>query len=245
MSSRPKRNIKPIKYDILGSTGQVVYKPDPQSEVAPTDQSDISNVPSPTMSESNTSNSDITDLIDEANDLINESPLRACVTSQEVDDLIKEHKSHRTSIRQKLKDVNADDVLRLSINKCYDSISNAIKEAIDYKAKLNLATHVKQSSESTAKESATVFALETLDRTMIQLKTQFDLKLDDVSDVELVQFKNENSSIVKRFEKLSQKYEEVLQSPITKAETLLLVKNIGERFVKLDSLKHNFITNVN
>ena len=250
MSSRPKRNIKQLKYDILGSTGEVVYKPDPQPEVSSTDQSsiavlDVSIASVSTMSESDTITSEITDLIEEANDLINESPLRACVTPHEVDAVIEDHKNHRKAIRQKLKEVTADDVLRISIDKCYSSISNAINEAIDYKAKLNLASHVKQSTETNAKESANVFALETLERTLTQINKQFDLDLEVISDIELIQLKNESATINKRFEKISDKYQEVLKSPITKAETLVKVKEIGETFVKLDSKKHKFIKSVN
>ena len=55
-----------------------------------------------------------------------------------------------------------------------------------------------------------------------------------------MQLKNENGFISKCFNKMSQKYEIILQSPITNAETLMAIKDVGNRYVKLDSIKHNF-----
>ena len=80
---------------------------------------------------------------------------------------------------------------------------------------------------------------------MKHLTTQFSLDLTEVIDIQPIQFKNKNSSIIKRFEKMSEKYEDILQSPITNAETLMMVKDIGKRFITLDSLKQKFIKSNN
>lgn len=53
------------------------------------------------------------------------------------------------------------------------------------------------------------------------------------------------SPITKTFEKMSEKYEEILQSPIIKAETLIMLKDIGKRYVKLDSKRHDYDKSVN
>lgn len=235
------RKLQRIDYKKLHTTGQVLHKPEPEATLPnqPSIQSEES-----TMSQSDTVLADIMDMIDETKDMIDESPLRACTTNQEVDALINELKQQRKDIRQKLREVTPDDVLRLSVDNICDTIKDAIKEAIDHKSKLNLATQMKQSTDANYKETATIFALETMGRNVAQLEKQFRQDFKAISDVELVQLKNENSSITKRFEKMSEKYEEILKSPIT-AETFIMVKDMGERYVKLDSRRHRYIQAVN
>ena len=60
-----------------------------------------------------------------------------------------------------------------------------------------------------------------------------------------MQFKNENSSITKRFQKMSEQYESILQCPITNSDTLMMMKDIGERYIKLNTAKSRFIKAVN
>ena len=90
-----------------------------------------------------------------------------------------------------------------------------------------------------------MFALKDMERNIEQLESDFQLHLSTTSDVQLMQLKNENASISKRFNKMSEKYESILQSPITNADTLMAIKDVGNRYVKLDSMKHNFVKAVN
>ena len=89
------------------------------------------------------------------------------------------------------------------------------------------------------------FALEDMERNIEQLESDFPLHRSTTSDVQLMQLKNENAFISKRFNKMSEKYESILQSPITNADTLMAIKDVGKRYVKLDSMKHNFVKAVN
>ena len=78
-----------------------------------------------------------------------------------------------------------------------------------------------------------------------QLESDFQLHLSTTNDVQLMQLKYENASISKHFNKMSEKYESILQSPINNAETLMAIKDVGSRYDKLDSIKHNFVKAVN
>ena len=72
----------------------------------------------------------------------------------------------------------------------------------------------KQSMESSiCKERFVTFALEDMERNIEQLESDFQLHLSTTSDVQLMQLKNENASISKRFNKMSEKYESILHLP--------------------------------
>ena len=98
---------------------------------------------------------------------------------------------------------------------------------------------------STCKEIFVMFALKDMEKNIEQLESDLDLHLSTTSDMQLMQLKNENASISKRFNKMSEKHESILQSPITNADTIMAIKDFGNRYVKLDSRKHNFVKAVN
>ena len=120
-----------------------------------------------------------------------------------------------------------------------------ITEAKEYKGKLTLAQSKQSMESSICKERFAMPALKNMERNIEQLELDFQLHLFTTSDVQLMQLKNENDSISKRFNKMSEKYESILQSPITNADTLMAIKDVRNMYVKLDSMKHNFVKAVN
>ena len=80
------------------------------------------------------------------------------------------------------------------------TIKDSIKETKEHQGKLNLSQS-KQSiiDASTFKEWSAIFALEDVERNIAQLETDFKKNLNITSDVQLMQFKNDISSIPKRF----------------------------------------------
>ena len=242
-----RRNIKRIDYKELHSTGQIHHK---STEDLSFQLSNLTLDESTIMPQSDEVVIDIMVLIEDTKDMIDENPVHICTTTQELDSFITRLEQQRNAIRRKshvLKPSDSsDDVLQMSIENMLSTIKDSIKEAKEYQGKLNLAQS-KQSiiDASTFKERSVIFALEDMERNITQLETDFKQDLNKTSDVQLMQFKNDINSITKRFQKMSEKYESILQSPVTKADTLVMMKDMGERYVKLDSLKHNFVNAVN
>ena len=83
-----------------------------------------------------------------------------------------------------------------------------------------------------------MFALKDMHRAIVQLETDFKQDLDETSGVQLMQFKNENSSITKRFQKMSEKYESILQCPITNSDTLMRFYSV-QLYISLSNVLHH------
>ena len=57
--------------------------------------------------------------------------------------------------------------------------------------------------------------------------------------------KEDSSNIPRRLEKISEKYEQLLQQPITEGDVLHQIQVIGMKYIKLNALKMKFIDDVN
>ena len=167
----------------------------------------------------------------------------------EVDASIKHLEEQRSILRRKGLELGSDDkdaeITELSITNTISSVKDYIKEAKEYKGKLTFAQTKQSVDSSVCKERPVTFALEDMERNIEQLESDFQLHVFTISDVQLMQLKNENASMSKHFNKMSEKYESILQSPITNADTLMAIKDVGNRYIKLDSMKHNFVKAVN
>ena len=187
---------------------------------------------------------DIKVLIEGIKDTIDENPVQGCMSS-EVDATIKHLEEQRSILRCKGLELGSEDkdteIIQLSITNTISSIKEYIKEAKEYKGKLTLVQSKQSMESSICKERFVMFAFKDMERNIEQLESDFQLHLSTASDVQLMQLKNKNASISKRFNKMSEKYESILQSPITNADTLMAIKDVGNRYVKLDSMKHSFV----
>ena len=243
-----RRNIKRIDYNILNSIGAIIHLEEQQQEDLTEKLSNL-NLDDSSMANNNSELViDIKVLIEGIKDTIDENPVQGCMPS-EVDGTIKHLEEERSILRRKGLELGSEDkdteIIQLSITNTVASVKDYIKETKEYKGKLTL-TASKQSMESSiCKERSVTFALEDMERNTELLEPAFQLHLSTTSDVQLMQLKNENASISKRFNKMSEKYVSILKSPITNADTLMAIKVVGNRYVKLDSMKHNFVKAVN
>ena len=191
---------------------------------------------------------DIKVLIEGIKNTIDGDPVQGCMPS-EVDGTIKHLEEQRSILRRKGLELGSEDkdteIIQLSITNTIASIKDYIKETKEYKGKLTLAQSKQSMESSICKERSVTFPLEDMERNIEQLESDFQLHLSTTNDVQRMQLKNENASISKRFNKMSEKYETILQSPITNTCTLMAIKDFGNRYVKLDSMKHNFVKAVN
>ena len=116
---------------------------------------------------------------------------------------------------------------------------------IKCKSKLNLA-QTRLANESTAsKERSTCFAIEDISYKIIELQKEFDKSFDDLSDAELLQMKSDLPMQIDQLNKISKKYESILQIPIQKAETLKDSKYIGENYENLLRSKSKYQASMN
>ena len=243
-----RRNIKRIDYNILNSTGAIIHLEEQQQEDLTEHLSNL-NLDDSSMADNNSELViDIKVLIEGIKNTIDEDPVQGCMPS-EVDGTIKHLEEQRSILRRKGLELGSEDkdteIIQLSITNTVASIKDYIKEAKEYKGKLTFVQSKQSMESSICRERSVTFALEDMERNIEQLESDFQLHLSTTSDVQLMQLKNENASISKRFHKTSEKYESILQSPITNAGTLMAIKDFGNRYVKLDSMKHNFVKAVN
>ena len=182
---------------------------------------------------------DIKVLIEEIKDTIDENPVQGCMPS-EVDATIKHLEEQRSILRRKGLELGSEDkdteIIQLSITNTISSIKEYIKEAKEYKGKLTLAQSKQSMESSICKERFVTFALKDMKRNTEQLESDFQLHLSTTNDVQLMQLKYENAFISKHFNKMSEKHESILQSPINNAETLMAIKDVGNKFPSKTSI---------
>ena len=92
--------------------------------------------------------------------------------------------------------------------------------------------------------SSFVLARFILDEKYLKICVSEDLSA--VNDKTLIQIKADSSKLPERLEKISEKYEQLLQQPITDGDVLHHIQTIGAKYVKLNIAKTNkFIDNIN
>ena len=255
-SNRSKRNINRIDYHQLDSTGQRITLEENQSNpsnnlLSLQEELDISKQLDQLSldDEMSTQNIEIEAIIviQEVKDMIDENP----ILPEQIDDNVAtlnrlqelRNSLHRFDIILKNKDKNQE--LLQQIKETLVIIKDYIKESKECKQKLNL-TQIKQLNEELCrKERSRVFTIADLRYTMTELSNQFQIKLNTLTDSELLQLKSDYSSKSAQLNKAAEKYELLLQTPFTKAETLLEVKNLGEQYESLLKLKSDYTSELN
>lgn len=243
--NRTRRGIERINYLILGSTGERVVL-DPIEE-------DINNISelldSDEMAASADLRVDILVINEDLKDILDENQIDG-FTMEDSNNIIQKLESLRNVLRRKIiefKTLNADEFTLLLEEGCNTSLANVktyIKEVNEYKTKLNLKDVKVKTEEMNQKERSMLFLIEDTQRCITELEKEFSKKIVDATDQELIEWKSELPRNTKRFDKLAEKYKEILVHPINKAEFLIEVKNIGERYGKLTDSKQLFVSSL-
>lgn len=90
------------------------------------------------------------------------------------------------------------------------------------------------------RERSIVFNIDFIIRELDELEEEFNKDSEKASDDDLFKWRSELQLQLTKFDKLADYYKDILQSPITDADRLVEIKNIGERYDKLCTIKRNF-----
>ena len=242
-----KRITKRINYQELHSTGKTTYAISDEnlsSQLAKISLED--NTTMPNDQEIQDVVVEITLMIDEISDIIDENPINRGIMA-DIEATMSKLETLRLNLRRKSLASNLDQNHQLvkSVNYTIASIKEYIKTAKDYKSKLMLSQKKQVTEETIIKERSTAFVIEDIHQNLMEIEKFINQDLKEMDDQHLVQVKKDAHHISDRLERISQKFEKILLSPITDGEALHLVKNIGDRYGKLNSLKMSFIALVN
>ena len=201
------------------------------------------------------------------NTSVNEERISIEVMCYEIPDLINEHKFEnvqpdelksllakfeliRKSIRTKSRRIVSlgeviSDELQLTINTGLDQITKYIQESKEYNSKSILSKEKKRVDEFIAhKEQALKFNMQWAKGVIDELEQKFKKVPADATSIDLANWRKELSSDETKFNKLSESYKECLQISTSNPLIKTTIKQLGERYFTLDSLRQTFTKNL-
>ena len=229
-----RRSNTRIDYRKFNSTGQ---KQSIQEEV----QSGSTPQPLDKMAEAKI---EIAVIIDEVQDVIDENPIYGSIP-RELDTAISKLQTFRTDLRRRTHSMQLDENLGSTVNETLARIKDYIKSSKDYSSKMNLANTKEEENSVIIKKRSAAFVLENMCQNLDEIENCIFEDLSAVNDKTLIQIKADSSKLPERLEKISEKYEQLLQQPITDGDVLHHIQTIGAKYVKLNTAKMKFIENIN
>eukprot|EP00794_Sanderia_malayensis_P012202 gene12202-13458_t len=178
-------------------------------------------------------------LLQEIEDVIDESPVDF-VSIEEVDSAVLKLQEQRMSLRRYdilLKSETSDSDLLAKISDTLMKIKEYIKCSKDRKQKLNLLQTKQLHEEAFRRERSTLFVITDLRRIITDLINDFRIVLEKLTDIELLQLKSELPVKCELMNKAAKKYELILQTPLSDADLLTEVKDIGEQYELMTKMK--------
>ena len=258
MSSNRIQRAERINYRILNSTGERSSDPEPrppevdQSDLDPQqlecenqselelstklDQLSLSEMPpsSELAIETNI-------IIDEVSDTIDENPIHPDYATN-LQSVIDKLCSLRTSLRRQDQLIKAEGGHHLSdsITSTFSNIKEYIKQSKDCMLKVELADKKQVTDASIFKERSTYFAIKDIRYKITELQKIFNKELENLTNAELIELKSDILTQNDLLNKISKKYESILQSPLRKADMLHDVQDIGKRYENLLKSKSKY-----
>ncbi|XP_066932960.1 uncharacterized protein [Clytia hemisphaerica] len=201
------------------------------------------------------------------NTTVNEERIAIEVMCDEIPDLINEHKFEniqpedlksllakfelmRKSIRTKSRRIVSSgqalsDDLQLTIKTGLDQITKYIQDSKEYNSKITVTKEKKRVDEFIAhKEQTLEFNMQWAKGAIDELELNFKRIPADSASIELLNWRKEMPSNETKFNKISDSYKECLQTSTTNALIKATIKQLGERYFKLDTLRQTFMNNL-
>ena len=263
MSNRPRRNIKSFDFSIYSHSGKKVPRTDTDTSLLQSSDSQPQLYQTSTSSEVNNAVStrfdkltldemskpselvmDINVIISEVKDIIDENPVHADLVSN-FDSVSSDLKDLRLSLKKKkqlLLVENPEHALILTITQTLDAIKSHNQRMTECKSKAQLAN---TDPSIALMERSICFSIEDINYKIMELQKEFNKPLTNISDVELMQMKSDLPMQVDQLNKISKKYEAILQMPIKKADFLKDIADIGQRYEQLLKSKSFFQSAIN
>ena len=109
-----------------------------------------------------------------------------------------------------------------------------------------MLTESKQMAEAAfSKECSIAFVVRDINQNLQKAETFINQDITVVTNKQLLQIKKDVLNIIEKLEKISDKYEKILQLPINDKEAIQVINGIGMSYEKLNSSKKNFVDSVN
>ena len=235
-----KRNKPRINYKELHSTGKISYSTSSEEDLS--QQLSNLSIKSTIMADEVI---EIKLLIQEVEDTIDENQINGSSVN-DVEATITKLEALRMDLRRKCLSTNLNENPNLTelTDKSFVWIKDYIKTAKDYRAKLNAAQVKLSVDKAKCKKRSMAFVADDVLQNILQMEEDFNQDLTKVDNACLRQLKLESESITSRLEHISQKYENLLQCPIKDADTLLQIKEIGEKYIAINDTKQNYIRSI-
>ena len=231
LSLMSKRGVARIDFRILNSEGVVT----PHIESLSNDLL--------TMSLSNTSGTTMTDLqvdimviMEEVKDTIEENHFSQ-LTATELETILQKLESLRQQLRRRSLHIGTTE---LPISQTLDSIKEFIVSAKDFKVKMRLRDDKMRQHATSQSERSIAFLTDHIRRQMNELTEVFQRNVKNADSEELLRWRADLPTYVKKFYKIADNYKEVLRSPIRDADKLFDIKTIEEQYENLSDLKQVF-----
>ena len=239
MSRRSTR----INYKSFNSTGERVPVEE-QDCLSRLQNLSITEQPSTEMTEPSEHAIDMMVLAQEAMDMKQEVPINN-LSPEDSNIVITKLEQIRSSIRRKetiircRKEVLSEDV-KLSVNQAVTSIRDFISASYDRKSKINLSKMQIKDKEAATRKSKIIFLLDCIDREIDNLETIFAQNISQADSHDLILWRTNLPTTTQQFDKIKESYKECLDTPIMDADTLMMIRKAGQRYVDLDGHKQIF-----
>ena len=229
-----KRGVTRIDYRLLHSAG--VVSPQVVEENLSQELNNMS-----LHDNQNELKDEMTLIIEEIKDTIDENCF-SHLTTPEIDTIIEKLEKSRQDLRRKHLQIGATD---LPMNDAINSIKEYIISARDFKLKARLREDKMKQETIVQNERSATFLIEHVCRQIEDLEDMFGSNVENTDVEELLRWRTDLPSHVKKFDKIAESYKEVLKTPITNAEMLVNIRTVGEQFEKLSKLKRKFTQSLN
>ena len=243
------RGIKQLDYRILNSTGKKVSHDTNTRTTSPTELSLFKPVHAvdsmadkDPQSKMTNDRAEVFILMEEIDDLIEENPLEQ-ITAEDARLVAARLDEKRALLRriQFNRNVEDDDdklsslvVSKLTLVRDYMKTSTGLKSQKQRQEE-------QITKETTAsKERSTLFVIEDVQRTIGEIRSEIETDLDSASDHHLIHMQKNFKQISSKIDKIAQKYELLLSSPISNAERLIDIQNNGNSYANLTKDGHEY-----
>ena len=237
----PRRS-KQLDYRILNSTGEKVLR-DTQNitSTSPTDSSSIKPVQAADSMADEDPQTKIMDnraealiLMEEIDDLIEENP-HDQLSVEDAKIIISKLDEKRALLRrlQFNRSLEDEDKLTSLVMSKLSSVRDYMKASTEYKNQKQRHNEKASKELAASKERSTLFIIEDVQRTIGEVRSEIETDLGNASDHQLIQMQNNFKHISSKIDKVAQKYELLLLSPIINAGKLIDIQDIGNRYMKL------------
>ena len=188
-------------------------------------------------------------LMEEVDDLIDENPLDK-LSIEDTAVIVSKLDQKRSSLRKlvfgrKPTETDDDDEKHSAmVATKFSAIREYIKASTEFKSQKREQEKIQSRDLAASMERSNLFVIKDIQRIIKEVDIELLTSLDGCNDAQLIQLKKETQHITSKLDKISQKYE-LLKSPISSAERLADIEQIGSIYNDLTRRNITYNDNLN